>query len=185
MWNNVRMREDVIGRICTAIEDYSITKREETKKDFIAKILLDEYGIERAYSEKLYHPSLVEGYKNAECNEYGILQLGSPRTSSLRNPMAMRALFRLRALVNTLLREKKIDKDTRVNIEMARELNDANKRAAIKQYQEELEKKHREYAEEIKKLYREETGKEIEPNEDDILKYQLWKEQRLSIKILI
>lgn len=177
-WNNETTRKDIIDKICTEIDNYSITKRKESKKEYIAKILSDEYGIDFEYSDNLYHPSQVEGYKDAEENENGILQLGSPRTSAIRNPMAMRALFRLRALVNTLLREKKIDKDTRVNIEMARELNDANKRAAIKQYQEEQEKKHKEYADEIKKLYRDETGIEIEPTQDDILKYQLWEEQK-------
>ena len=177
-WNNETTRKDIIDKICTEIDNYSITKRKESKKEYIAKILSDEYGIDFEYSDNLYHPSQVEGYKDAEENENGILQLGSPRTSAIRNPMAMRALFRLRALVNTLLREKKIDKDTRVNIEMARELNDANKRAAIKQYQEEQEKKHKEYADEIKKLYRDETGIEIEPTQEDILKYQLWEEQK-------
>lgn len=177
-WNDETARKDIIDKICTEIDNYSITKRKESKKEYIAKILSDEYGIDFEYSDKLYHPSQVEGYKDAEENENGIPQLGSPRTSAIRNPMAMRALFRLRALVNTLLREKKIDKDTRVNIEMARELNDANKRAAIKQYQEEQEKTHKKYAEEIKKLYRDETGIEIEPTQDDILKYQLWEEQK-------
>lgn len=177
IWNDDCKRENIINDICSAIDDYPITKRKESKKEFIANILLNEYGIEYSHSDKLYHPSQVEAYKDAECNKDGILQLGSPRTSSVRNPMAMRALFRLRALINTLLREGKIDKDTRVNIEMARELNDANKRAAIKKYQEEQEKKHREYADRIKEEYRDETGKEIEPTEDDILKYQLWEEQ--------
>ncbi len=141
LWNDEDMRGKIIKDICTAIEDYSITKRKETKKEFIAAMLLDNYGIDYTHSDKLYHPSQVEGYKDAEPNENGILQLGSPRTSSVRNPMAMRSLFRLRALINTLLRENKIDKKTRINIEMARELNDANKRAAIKQYQDEQEKK--------------------------------------------
>ncbi len=177
MWDDTELRDKITNDICIAIEDYSITKRTETKKEFIANVLLDNYNIDYNHSDRLYHPSQVESYKDAEKNKNGIIQLGSPRTSSVRNPMAMRALFRLRALINALLREGKIDKDTRVNIEMARELNDANRRAAIKQYQEEQEKKHREYAEEIKKLYREETGKEVQPTEDDILKYQLWEEQ--------
>lgn len=177
MWGDTELRDKITNDICIAIEDYSITKRTETKKEFIANVLLDNYNIDYNHSDRLYHPSQVESYKDAEKNKNGIIQLGSPRTSSVRNPMAMRALFRLRALINALLREGKIDKDTRVNIEMARELNDANRRAAIKQYQEEQEKKHREYAEEIKKLYRKETGKEVQPTEDDILKYQLWEEQ--------
>ena len=49
--------------------------------------------------------------------------------------MAMRTLFRLRALVNLLLKNGKIDKTTIVNIEFARALNDANMRNAIERYQ--------------------------------------------------
>lgn len=176
IWNDTTQRNEIINKVCTAIDDYSITKRKESKKEFIAQELLD-YGIDLINSDKLYHPSQVEGYKIAEKNKNGILQLGSPRTSSIRNPMAMRALFRLRTLINVLLREGKIDKNTVINIEMARELNDANKRKAIKTYQEEQEKKHIEYTRKIKELYKEETGKYIEPTDEEILKYQLWEEQ--------
>jgi CRISPR-associated endonuclease Csn1 len=138
-WNNIEQRDRIINDVCTAIEEFAFVKRvEKTKKEYIQKILLDEYGIEKRYSDKLYHPSRVEGFKDAEIDHTGTLQLGSPRTSSIRNPMAMRSLFRLRILINELLRNKLIDKETRVNIEMARELNDANKRAAIKLYQKAL-----------------------------------------------
>ncbi|MDE5560748.1 MAG: CRISPR-associated protein Csn1, partial [Bacteroidaceae bacterium] len=59
---------------------------------------------------------------------------------------------------------------TIVHIEYARELNNANQRAAILQRQRELEKKHEQYAAEIRKLG-------IEPTQTDIIKYQLWEEQ--------
>ncbi|MBR3976554.1 MAG: CRISPR-associated protein Csn1 [Bacteroidaceae bacterium] len=177
-WNNDESRNRIINSICTAVNEFSFTKRvEKTKKEFIQRILLDEFGIEREYSDKLYHPSQVEGFSNAAINHAGTLLLGSPRTSSIRNPMVMRSLFRLRILINTLLSNKSIDTDTRINIEMARELNDANKRAAIKQYQKELEDNRRKYSKEISEKYLEETGKRIVPTEDDILKYQLWEEQ--------
>ncbi len=91
--------------------------------------------------------------------------------------MAMRALFRLRALVNQLLKEGKIDTTTKINIEFARGLNDANMRHAIELYQRDKEKTRAKYADEIAELYREECGVDITPTEDDILKYQLWKEQ--------
>lgn len=179
IWNNIDLRSKIIGDICTAVEEFSFVKRlERTKKEYIQNILLNEYGIEKCYSNKLYHPSQVEYFKEASINQNGILQLGSPRTTSIRNPMAMRALFRLRILTNKLLSEYKIDENTRINIEMARELNDANKRAAIKRYQKELEGNHKKYSKEISKLYFEETGIKITPTTDDILKYQLWEEQK-------
>ena len=178
-WNDHELRARIITDICTAIEDFSFVKRiEKTKKEYIQNILLNEYGIDKSFSDKLYHPSQVEGFKDAEVDHTGTLQLGSPRTTSVRNPMAMRTLFRLRILINELLRSGKIDKDTRINIEMARELNDANKRAAIKQYQKELEENKKKFSKLINDSYFEETGIRITPTEDDILKYQLWEEQK-------
>lgn len=130
--------------------------------------------------KKLYHPSDIEIFKKKIIkDEFGNekLALGSPLTSSIKNPMAMRALHQLRKVLNTLIFEGHIDEKTKIHIEMARELNDANKRKGIQDYQNELEKKRKEAAREIRKLYLEECGKEIEPTEDDLLRYQLWLEQ--------
>lgn len=55
--------------------------------------------------------------------------------------MAMRSIFRLRKLVNRLLEEGKIDLDTEIHIEFARELNDANKRRAIAKFAKDNQKK--------------------------------------------
>jgi CRISPR-associated endonuclease Csn1 len=60
---------------------------------------------------------------------------------------------------------------------MARELNDANKRKGIQDYQKDIEKNRKDYIEEIKKDYKAAKGIDIEPTEDDILRYQLWIEQ--------
>ena len=127
---------------------------------------------------RLYHPSKIETYPDAQPKANGILQLGSPRTATIRNPMAMRALFRLRNLINTLLREGRIDRDTKIRIEFARGLNDANRRKAIEQYQREREVENRKYAEEIHSQYAAETGREIKPSDDEVLKYRLWEEQQ-------
>jgi len=129
---------------------------------------------------KLYHPSDVEVFKKKIIkDEFGNekIVLGSPLTSSIKNPMAMRALHQLRKVLNTLIFEGQIDENTKIHIEMARELNDANKRKGIQDYQNELKKKREDAVKEIKKLYLEECGKEIEPTEDDLLRYQLWLEQ--------
>lgn len=130
--------------------------------------------------KKLYHPSDIEVFKKViiiDENGDETLVLGSPLTSSIKNPMAMRALHQLRKVLNTLILENQIDENTRIHIEMARELNDANKRKGIQDYQN-LNKKFREDAiKEIKKLYFDECKKEVEPTVDDILRYQLWIEQ--------
>jgi CRISPR-associated endonuclease Csn1 len=146
--------------------------------DFCIKdILRDICELEPGAVEKLYHPSMIETYPDAKKNSQGIYQLGSPKTNAVRNPMAMRSLHQLRKVINMLLREGTIDSQTEVHIEYARELNDANKRKAIAQWNKDRENLRKKYAEEIRTLYKQECGKSIEPTEDDIVKYQLWEEQ--------
>ncbi|MFN4220497.1 MAG: type II CRISPR RNA-guided endonuclease Cas9, partial [bacterium] len=130
--------------------------------------------------KKLYHPSDMEVFKKKIIkDEFGNekVVLGSPLTNSIKNPMAMRALHQLRKVLNTLILEGQVDENTRIHIEMARELNDANKRKGIQDYQNENKKFREEAIKEIKKLYFEECKKQVEPTEDDILRYQLWIEQ--------
>ncbi|HSD09078.1 type II CRISPR RNA-guided endonuclease Cas9 [Flavobacterium sp.] len=130
--------------------------------------------------KKLYHPSDIEVFKKKIIkDEFGNekIVLGSPLTSSIKNPMAMRALHQLRKVLNTLIFEGEVDENTRIHIEMARELNDANRRKGIQDYQKENKDFRDNAIKEIKKLYLEECNKEVEPTEDDILRYQLWIEQ--------
>lgn len=130
--------------------------------------------------KKMYHPSDIEVFKKKIIkDEFGNekVVLGSPLTSSIKNPMAMRALHQLRKVLNTLIFEGQVDEKTIIHIEMARELNDANKRKGIQDFQNENKKNRDEYAKDIRKLYFEECKKEIEPTEDDLLRYQLWLEQ--------
>lgn len=130
--------------------------------------------------KKLYHPSDIEKFKKKIIkDEFGNekVVLGSPLTPSIKNPMAMRALHQLRKVLNTLILEGQVDENTRIHIEMARELNDANKRKGIQDYQNENKKFREDAVKEIKKLYFEDCKKEVEPTDDDILRYQLWVEQ--------
>jgi CRISPR-associated endonuclease Csn1 len=127
--------------------------------------------------ERLYHPSDIDAYPKQGRAEDGLIYLGSPATNSVRNPMAMRALYQLRKLVNTLIKEEKITEDTVIHIELARELNDANKRKAIQAWQKRLETEREANGKEIVKLFHEATGQTIKPNEDDLLRSKLWKEQ--------
>jgi CRISPR-associated endonuclease Csn1 len=130
--------------------------------------------------KKLYHPSDIEVFKKKIIkddfgNEKAVL--GSPITSSIKNPMAMRALHQLRKVLNTLIMEGQVDENTRVHIEMARELNDANRRKGIQDYQYENKKFREDAIKEIKVLYFEQCKKVVDPTEEDILRYQLWIEQ--------
>lgn len=126
---------------------------------------------------KLYHPSMIEFYAPAKETEIGntgvwMKQLGSPVIGAIRNPMAMRVLHTLRRQINTLLEQQIIDEDTRVVVETARELNDANMRWAINEYQRRRERENIEYGKKIAETY---PGRDI--SETDIRKYRFWVEQ--------
>ena len=171
--------EDVEAYLKADIEEYlsnpkdengkPLQSREERREDL-------EYKWRRHYHlsdndlKKLYHPSMIEEYRHVDHTTNGVYQLGSPRISALKNPMAMRSLFRLKAVVNQLLKDKTIDEDTIVHIEFARELNDANRRTALRHYQTALRKEREEAAEAIKDMI-------PNPSNDDIQKYLLWMDQ--------
>ena len=172
-------RHNIEQEIASLLLDYKRNPYDkfDSKERRIADYFSD-HGLDMSRLDRLYHPSKIETYPDAKPNAEGIMQLGSPRTSAIRNPMAMRALFRLRDLINTLLREGRIDRDTKIRIEFARGLNDANRRKAIEQYQREREAENRKFAEEIRRQYTAETGREMEPSDDEVLKYRLWEEQQ-------
>jgi len=108
---------------------------------------------------KLYHPSMIEFYKPAkekDIEHNGVTLskklLESPIIGAFKNPMAMRTLHELRKLINSLLLEGQIDEETRIIVETARDLNDANMRWAIEAYQRERETENKEFEKAIKEL---------------------------------
>nr|AME16449.1 CRISPR-associated protein Cas9 [uncultured bacterium] len=129
---------------------------------------------------KLYHPSILEFYKPAKEQEFeydGILLsrklLESPVIGAFKNPMAMRTLHELRKLVNYFIKEGIIDEETRIVVETARDLNDANMRWAIEAYQREREEENKEFESAIQEL----KNSNREVNNDDIDKARLLVEQ--------
>lgn len=107
--------------------------------------------------KKLYHPSMIEFYSPAKEQKLEdgrwIKLLDSPVIGALKNPMAMRVLHTLRKRINALLKDNLIDEDTRIVVETARELNDANMRWAIDAYQREREAENKKYEELIKEFH--------------------------------
>lgn len=177
-WNIEEMRNAAIDNIIHEMNQID-SKDERTFEVCIKEYLKEQYHVSDEKLKKLYHPSMMEMYPKVQrTNNHGVYQLGSPRIDSVRNPMAMRSMFRLRKLVNRLLEEGKIDQDTEIHIEFARELNDANKRNAIAAYTKENQNKNDEARKKIKSLFKDETGKDIEPSDIDVLKYVLWEEQK-------
>lgn len=176
-WNMEEMRNAAIDNIIYEMNQID-SKDARTFEVCIKEYLKEQYHVSDEKLQKLYHPSMMEMYPRVQhTNNHGVYQLGSPRIDSVRNPMAMRSMFRLRKLVNRLLEEGKIDQDTEIHIEFARELNDANKRNAIAAYTKENQNKNDEARKKIRNLFKAETENDIEPTDADVLKYVLWEEQ--------
>ena len=172
-WNIEEMRNAAIDNIIHEMNQID-SKDARTFEVCIKEYLKEQYHVSDEKLKKLYHPSMMEMYPRVQrTNNHGVYQLGSPRIESVRNPMAMRSMFRLRKLVNRLLEEGKIDSDTEIHIEFARELNDANKRNAIALFTKDNQKKNDEARKKIIDI----MGKDYDVKDDDILKYILWEEQ--------
>lgn len=150
--------------------------------------------------DKLYHHSQIDKFPAQEPQPCGVYQLGNPDIGSIKNPVALRALHTLRRTINGLLQQGLIDETTRVVVETAREMNDANWRWAIENFQKEREKENTAIAEIIKEFRPNYTDIDIEkgrllfeqnivPETSrqekkkaekfalDMQKYKLWKEQ--------
>lgn len=147
---------------------YRLPKLIDTLKEF----LLLHFKLTEKQLQKIYHPSEINIYPPAKPDEYGNVRLGSPKTGSFKNPMAMRTLYELRKLMNYLIETNQIDSDTRIVVEVARELNDANKRWAIEAWQRRREEENKEYASIINQLLGE--GHDTEDNKD---KVKIWIDQ--------
>lgn len=171
VWGIKEMREAAVENVIDVMHSFDKDNIDGlTLEQCVKGFLKDKYNVTDGDLKKLYHPSMIELYPRQRPNNDGIYQLGSPRINSVKNPMAMHSLFRLRKVVNLLLKEQMITPDTKIHIEFSRDLNDANRRWAIQAWQRENEKD------------RDRCRKAIEqhiasPSDTDILKYQLWEEQ--------
>ena len=133
---------------------------------------------------KLYHPSQIEYYSPAKLQTIvwkgvplALKQLPNPDIGVFKNPVALRTLHTLRRNLNYLLKEGIISEETKVVVELARDLNDSNMRWAIETYQRERENENREF-EKILASYP--GSKIIAPSEENIRKVRLALEQNDS-----
>ncbi len=171
VWGIKEMREAAIENVIDVMHSYDKNNLDGITLEVCVKAFLKQrYQVSDESLKKLYHPSMLELYPRQRPNIDGIFQLGSPRISSVKNPMAMHSLFRLRKVVNLMLKKGYITPETKIHIEFSRDLNDANRRWAIQAWQRENEKD--------RECCRKEIEKYIDnPTDTDILKYQLWEEQ--------
>lgn len=171
IWGIKETREAAIESVIEVMHSYEKKNIDGiTLETCVKEFLKERYNVSDDDLKKLYHPSMMEEYPRQRPNNDGIYQLGSPRISSVKNPMAMHSLFRLRKVVNLLLKEGHITPETKIHIEFSRDLNDANKRKALQALQRQNERDR----EECRKKIAEHIAN---PTDDDILKYQLWEEQ--------
>ena len=146
--------------------------------DKIFKTFMDDYGLPAENIKHLWHPSEQETYK-AAIEKNGKYYLGSPEPISkgFKNPMALKTLHNLKRLINYLIETDKIDENTRVVIEIARELNDANKRKAIERWQRDREKENNTYKERIEEINKD-CKTNFDVNDKNLIdKIRLWEEQ--------
>ncbi|MEX2592041.1 MAG: type II CRISPR RNA-guided endonuclease Cas9 [Anditalea sp.] len=212
VWEKEESKNDYVSRVTIL---YQVFFKQKDRKHFLMPHLLDQineflqanFEIEEKHFKKMYHPSQIEVYPPAKRDENdGNLYLQSPKTGAFKNPMAYKTLHELRKVFNHLISIGKIDEDTRIVVEVARELNDANKRWAIEAYQRARENENREIAFAITELLKdpefsglanpdsqtdkeklrlwteqsenpEEFWKGVLATKDDVKKYRLWKEQ--------
>lgn len=146
-------------------------------KDSLAEYASKVLNVDISKLKKIYHHSDISTYPPAMPDENGDVKMGSPKTGSFKNPMAMRTLQELKKLLNYLIETNQIDAETRVVVEIARQLNDSNMRWAIETKQRQREAENKEFAEAIKQLLSE--NKNINAsmeNDDDIDKLRLFYE---------
>lgn len=188
-------------------EFFSTSKRDYFTQpklvDQINNFLLGNFNVSEEEVERLYHPSMIDIYPSSDDQKF----LKSPKTRAFKNPMAYKTLHKLRHVINHLIEKNLIDSDTRVVVEIARDLNSKNKRAAIEDYQRNRERENAEFAKAIAELIKDpefngsanpdskkdrdklrlwtdqlpnkdETLSEILATKDDVRKYRLWKEQK-------
>lgn len=189
-WNNKNDEEkkEVVEQVAKHYQSFFSSEARDYYKlpslsDSLAKYLLENFDfLDKKELQKIYHPSMISFYKSAKEQQIEdgrcLKLLGSPVIGAIKNPMAMRVLHILRRKINSLLKTKDkdgnqlIDENTRIVVETAREINDANMRWAINAYQRAREAENKIYENAIIDLF----GKE-KVNDDNIDKVRLLCEQ--------
>lgn len=163
---------------------FSSSKREfyqtQTLQDFFKQYLIEHWsGGDVDFINKIdrmYHHSQISVH-SVNLSKGDTLQLPSPNTGSIKNPVVMRTLHILRKKVNALLQAGIIDEDTRVVVETSRDFNDSNRRSAIRTYQKIKENTRAEIEKVLREFY--ELDKDQSVSSRDIDKMKCYIEQRL------
>lgn len=181
-WNSldIILKKSIISDVKTKYQDFfSSAKRDHITPphlvNSIKEFLYNNFDITERALNKIYHPSQIDIYPKKEDQQF----LLSPKTAAFKNPMAYKTLYRLKDVINYLIENGIINNETRIVVEIARELNDSNKRWAIEKYQRDREVENIEFANAIAELIKDpEFSGSADPNSDsDNDKFRLWLEQ--------
>lgn len=180
-------KEQIKERVIILFQEFITDIKREYKElpklqHDLGNFLKDNFeSIDDKNLSRLYHPSAIDIYPKLtekDREKDGKIYLQSPKTGSWKNPVAMRALQELRQLTNYLIQTEQIDEQTRIVVEIPRELNDANKRKAYETWQKRKEIENTEYSLAIGELLKQEKNIKADPNNsDDIDKFRIWFEQ--------
>jgi CRISPR-associated endonuclease Csn1 len=175
-----KYKADLIADVTKMYQQFfSSSKREHLKQphlvNHVKQFIGDNFVVSEKQLNKIYHPSQIDIYPKKENQQF----LLSPKTAAFKNPMAYKTLYRLRDIINYLIETEKIDEETRVVVEIAREMNDSNKRWAIEKYQRDREAENREFANVIAELIKDPNfnGVADPASSTDNEKFRLWYEQ--------
>lgn len=189
-WGKLNNKDEIISEVGKLYQEFFFdTKRAFKQASRLTDIfhnLLKSEGIE--LNGTLYHHSDRENIYLKKCVDSktgktrlpihkatGIEILPEPRIDSIKNPMFNKSMSILRKLINELILNADIDSDTEIVVELARELNDNNMRAAIERYQNERKNKR----EKIREFLAEFKSSEV-PSlnvEENIPLFEMWTEQ--------
>ena len=181
-WNNKNddFRYSIISQVSKKYQDFfSNSIRDYFKQPKLSAqiedFLIQEFNIDKDEAKKIYHPSMIDIYPSIENQEF----LKSPKTGAFKNPMAYKTLHKLREVINKLIRESIIDSDTRIVVEIAKDLNNKNKRAAIEDYQRNRERENESFSYTISEIIKLSgfSGSANPNSKKDIEKFRIWSEQ--------
>lgn len=167
--------DEVVGAVRVIVDDYRNLPREMKAGGGVENQVRD-YLLSRGYdADRMWLPGAMAVLAPVYDKERGVFRLGSPISSSLRNPLVMRCLVQAGQVINALLDDGVIDSSTAVRFVCNREINTANMRRAIQKLNKRAGDERDAAIDAIEK-----AGADV--TEDSILRYLLWEEQgRLDI----
>lgn len=173
-------KEDVVSKVTELYQKFFNSDKKEHYSqphlvNSIKEFLVGNFEVAEKLLNSIYHPSQIDIYPKKEGQQF----LLSPKTAAFKNPMAYKTLYRLKDVINYLIEKDIIDNETRIVVEIARELNDSNKRWAIEKYQRDREAENIEFTNAISELIKDPDFKGIAnpDSSSDSNKFRLWTEQ--------